>query len=201
MQATQLSKVSCLLLLWCAVLSISFLGMAFYVIREGSSSRIPNSGIPKVENKTDYKKDMLIGKPEGRSHQGVPLIHVTRHGKDQSQSFANQIKMEGNHIIIQKPGYYYVYAQTTFKLNKTEHHLIMQIRKQTKSYSKFVVVSNSDEKLQFDKNDNIWTLSQNTILKLGEEDRLEFKVTPEDYICNNNMPSSFYGAFKISDDF
>ncbi|XP_041081873.1 tumor necrosis factor ligand superfamily member 10-like [Polyodon spathula] len=215
MQASPTSKVSCLLLLWCAVLTAAFLGMAFFVVTGQHCDK--NKEVDKDANPTKVKASGQMGQQynststaapptvtskillpniDDRRRQ-TPLIHLTRtkEGWKNSQS-TRRISLKSNVIVIEEDGYYYVYSQATFLVKRTGVQLGMTLFKNSPSYQKNKTICESMDSPHWVKKPLSRTLSQGTVVKLEKDDELKLAVQPEEDL---DLDSMFFGAFKISE--
>ncbi|XP_034765834.2 tumor necrosis factor ligand superfamily member 10-like isoform X2 [Acipenser ruthenus] len=195
MQASPTSKVSCLLLLWCAALTVAFLGMACFVLTGQHRDR--NREVDNDANPTKVKASGQMGQQYSDRHRQTPLIHLTRtkEGWKNSQS-TRRISLKSNAIVIEEAGYYYVYSQATFLVKKKDVQLGMTLFKNSPSYQKNRTVCETMDSPHWKERTVPRTLSQGTVVKLEEDDELQIAVQPEEIL---DLDSMFFGAFKISE--
>ncbi|KAK1151711.1 tumor necrosis factor ligand superfamily member 10-like isoform X1 [Acipenser oxyrinchus oxyrinchus] len=215
MQASPTSKVSCLLLLWCAALTVAFLGMACFVLTGQHRDR--NREVDNDANPTKVKASGQMGqqynststaaaptvtskiliRSVGDRHRQTPLIHLTRtkEGWKNSQS-TRRISLKSNAIVIEEDGYYYVYSQATFLVKKKDVQLGMTLFKNSPSYPKNRTVCETMDSPHWKERTVPRTLSQGTVVKLEEDDELQLAIQPEESL---DLDSMFFGAFKISE--
>ncbi|XP_041091402.1 uncharacterized protein LOC121304368 isoform X1 [Polyodon spathula] len=213
MQASPTSKLSWLLLLWCAVLTAAFLGMAFFLVTGQHCDK--NKEVDKDATKVKasgqmgqrYNSTSTAAPPTvtskillpsiGDRRRQTPLIHLTRtnEGWKNSQS-TRRISLKSDVIVIEDDGYYYVYSQATFLVKRAGVQLGMILFKNSPSYHKNKTICESMDSPYWEQRPLSRTLSQGTVVKLEEDDELQLAVQPEEDL---DLDSMFFGAFKISE--
>ncbi|XP_041091403.1 uncharacterized protein LOC121304368 isoform X2 [Polyodon spathula] len=193
MQASPTSKLSWLLLLWCAVLTAAFLGMAFFLVTGQHCDK--NKEVDK--DATKVKASGQMGQRYSDRRRQTPLIHLTRtnEGWKNSQS-TRRISLKSDVIVIEDDGYYYVYSQATFLVKRAGVQLGMILFKNSPSYHKNKTICESMDSPYWEQRPLSRTLSQGTVVKLEEDDELQLAVQPEEDL---DLDSMFFGAFKISE--
>lgn len=136
--------------------------------------------------------------------KAITIIHW-----NEGQGTLKKIKYDNGRILVDEPGYYYVYAKSCFrysKLHDTEKMNISNVQllqyifheKRTQSKITPIQLTKSGGTFKWNMKYNMFCAEQGRVVQLNKNDGLYVSVS-NFWLLDPAADGTYFGAFKISD--
>ncbi|XP_044145163.1 tumor necrosis factor ligand superfamily member 10 [Bufo gargarizans] len=176
------------------------------LIKEKVSDVLPVS----VAEKQVYTGPMIAAHVTGSHKKAMPAVkmfsnvhhngHKITEWSNNTLAGMNSIKVQNGELVIVKPGFYYIYAQTYFRHQDNEgkvKQLVQHIYKMT-SYRDPIALMKNVKTTCWSKSAEygLHSIYQGGVFKLNENDRL-FVTVSDKNILDMDEKATFFGAFLV----